>query len=374
MKIAIISSNTLPTPPNIEIPQGWTTSIHEVVHTITEGMVERGHDVTLFASGDSVTKAKLISPWEKCSYKYEQLADQFGYGAYDSILASYCFEKNKTEKYDIIYTYSSFDASFFANLIDTPIVGTYHGAGQWPYEKIWPQKIIKPNLYVAVSQYQAKSCNFLKFEDVIYNGIDPELFKFNSNNSSNNLVFVGRISTDKGTDIAAKLSKELNIDLDIFGTTNYQILLDEIENQGKTVHLHGQKSQEEIANSVANSKLFIFPSRWNEPFGLVLAESLACGTPIAGYANGALPEIIEDGKTGFLVNSDDNNIRGDWIIKKTGEEGLREAIDKIYTMNDDEYQQMRKYCRERFEKNFTKEIMVNNYEKLFEKIVKENKK
>jgi len=374
MKIAVISSNTLPTPPNIEIPQGWTTSIHEVVHNITEGLVEKAHDVTLFASGDSITKAKLISPWEKCSYKYEQLNDQFGYGAYDAILASYCFEKNKTENYDIIYSYSSFDASFFANLIDTPIVGTYHGAGQWPYERIWPQKIIKPNKYVAISKYQAKTCDFLKFEDVIYNGIDPELFKFKSVNSNNNLVFVGRISTEKGTDIAAKLSRELNIDLDIFGTTNYQPLLDEINALGSTIKLRGQKSQEEIASSVANSKLFIFPSRWNEPFGLVLAESLACGTPIVGFANGSLPEIIEDGKTGFLVNSDENSIRGDWIIKTTGIDGLKEAINKIYSMPEDEYTQIRKNCRDRFEKNFTKEIMINNYENLFEKIINENKK
>lgn len=373
MKIAIISSNTLPTPVgNMVIPKGWTSSIHEVVSTIAEGMVEKGHDVTLFASGDSKTSAKLESLWSDCSYKLENHVTQFSYSAYDDILTAYCFEKNKTEKYDIIYAYNTFDSGFFGNLIETPIVSTYHGAGQFDFEKIWPQKIIKPNIYVAISEFQKSSCSFINFSDVIYNGVDKNLFAFKEKNTDDNLIFVGRISTDKGTDIAAQVCGELNIRLDIVGSTDSEELITKIKSNGERINLMGQKPHNEVKELVANSKAFIFPTRWNEPFGLVLTESLASGTPVVAFANGSLPEIIEDGKTGFLVNMDEEDINGDWIIKQIGIEGLKKAINKIYAMNEDEYKQMRKNCRESFEEKFTKDKMVDNYEKLFLNIVDKN--
>jgi glycosyltransferase involved in cell wall biosynthesis len=186
------------------------------------------------------------------------------------------------------------------------------------------------------------------------------------------MVFVGRVNSEKGTDTAAIVSRKLNMKLDIFGTTNEQPLLNFILDQGDTICLHGHVPQKTIARAVADSKLFIFPCRWNEPFGLVLAESLACGTPIIGYAIGSLPEIIDDGVTGFLVNPEDGNIEGNWIIKKKGIEGLEEAVQRINAMPEKDYLKMRLACRQRFERNFTKEIMIEKYERLFKEIIKKN--
>ncbi len=373
MKVATISSNTMPTPPlNTGMPRGWSTSIHEVISNISEGLVEKGHNVTLYASGDSTTSAKLESIWDQCSMKYELLPNQFDYKAYDEILTSFCFERNKTEKYEIIFSFHTFDSGFFANLIDTPIVSAYHGAGAWKFERIWPQKIIKPNHYVAISQSQEKNCDFIRFDQVIYNGINPSAFPFQEKNKYPNMVFVGRVNSEKGTDTAAIVSRKLNMKLDIFGTTNEQPLLNFILDQGDTICLHGHVPQKTIARAVADSKLFIFPCRWNEPFGLVLAESLACGTPIIGYAIGSLPEIIDDGVTGFLVNPEDGNIEGNWIIKKKGIEGLEEAVQRINAMPEKDYLKMRLACRQRFERNFTKEIMIEKYERLFKEIIKKN--
>lgn len=100
-------------------------------------------------------------------------------------------------------------------------------------------------------------------------------------------------------------------------------------------------------------------------------EAMACGTPILAYARGAVPEIIEDGVTGFTVNSSDTDVRGDFIVKKTGEQGMLEAIERIYALPDDEYQAMRRACRKRVEEYFTAERMVTGYETLYKKILKE---
>ena len=114
-----------------------------------------------------------------------------------------------------------------------------------------------------------------------------------------------------------------------------------------------------------HARLFIFPIHWEEPFGLVLIESLVCGTPVVAYARGSVPEIIKDGVTGFIVNESEETKRGDWIIKKTGIEGLCEAVEKIYSMPKDEYEKMRKTCRDDVEKRFTVERMVTDYEALY---------
>jgi glycosyltransferase involved in cell wall biosynthesis len=105
----------------------------------------------------------------------------------------------------------------------------------------------------------------------------------------------------------------------------------------------------------------LFPIEWEEPFGLVMVESMATGTPVIAYARGATKEIIKDGETGFLVNPSDIDIRGNFIIKKTGQAGIQEAVERIYSMPDNEYARIRQNCRRHVENLFTIEKMVNQY-------------
>ncbi len=371
MKIAIISSNTLATPPDPSTVQpGWTTSIHDVVSTITEGLVERGHDVTLFASGDSKTKAKLVSPWERASVLDFVAKDQFSYFLDDQVLIAECFNKNLSEKYDLIYSYHALDIGSFTFMTNTPIVSTIHGPGNDLLEGKFLPKFIKAPFIVGLSKHQTENMPKVNFSAIISHGVDDKLYSFNPEGGED-LVYVGRLNNEeKGADIAMRTATNLKRKINLIGSATKEYLNNELKKtQSEYTNIYGQKSRIETAEFFKKSKAFIFPVRWEEPFGLVAIESLSTGTPVITFARGAMPEIIEDGKTGFLINLDEENKRGDWIIKETGEEGIKKAIEMIYSLNEETYKEMRINCRETVLKKYTKQIMINNYENLFKEIV-----
>lgn len=132
-------------------------------------------------------------------------------------------------------------------------------------------------------------------------------------------------------------------------------------------------SLNERVHFLQSAKVFLFPIEWEEPFGLVLIESMACGTPIIAYARGSAPEIIKDGVTGFLINPSEDEKRGDFLIKKTGIDGFFEAVKQIYSMSKKEYENVRIACRKHVEENFTIEKMVDNYEKIYAEVINEDK-
>ena len=122
-------------------------------------------------------------------------------------------------------------------------------------------------------------------------------------------------------------------------------------------------------NHYKNAAYFLYPLQWEEPFGLTFIEAMACGTPVIAFARGAVPEIVEDGKTGFIVNGSDDDKRGNWIVKKTGIEGICEAIKRISKMPDNKYKEMRRYCRKYTEKHFDISRMADDYEVLYKNLI-----
>jgi glycosyltransferase involved in cell wall biosynthesis len=119
----------------------------------------------------------------------------------------------------------------------------------------------------------------------------------------------------------------------------------------------------------ANAKAFLFPIQWEEPFGLVMVESMATGTPIIATARGSVPEIVRDGVTGFIVNPSDDDIRGNYIVKKTGMDGLVEAVERMYSLSGEEYTRMRRECRKQAETRFNVKRMADEYETLFSSLI-----
>ena len=150
-------------------------------------------------------------------------------------------------------------------------------------------------------------------------------------------------------------------------------VMSKINNNKHLIEYHGFIPRDKIGTFYGSSKLTLFPIQWEEPFGLVMIESMATGTPVIGFARGSVAEVIRDGETGFIINPSADDIRGNWIIKKTGIEGMIEAVKRIYSMPEAEYSNMRRNCRKHVEENFSIKHMVDEYEKAYNKILSKRK-
>ena len=274
---------------------------------------------------------------------------------------------------------SSFLTGSLSDLFHSPIITTMH-MPPTTYDKYLtiPPLITKPtNKYIAISKWEKE--NVSVESEVIYNGINIGDYINLQHADREHIIWIGRISprTPKGLKEAIEVSGKTGKPLLFSGFVSDQAYFDkEIE-----PNITDQITQVPIFTSTHEKNLFyssaaaaLFPIMWEEPFGLVFIEAMAAGTPVIAFARGAVPEIVVDGVTGFIVNSSDDDKRGDWIIKKTGIDGLCEAIEKIYAMSGDEYLEMRKACRRHVEKKFTSERMVREYESVYKKVLENSKK
>src|SRR3989339_450055 len=378
MRIAILASNFIRLPPEPKfVPFGFSGAPEKIMHTITEKLVEKGHDVFLFASGDSLTSAHLISTTKIST----SLDSSIGIGPhieFERLLISKCYQMAKEKKFDIIHSIFDTRSAFYAPLVDIPTVSTLHS----PMDKIKNQvlsKIKKNQYFVSISNSQRKGSPDLNYSATIYHGLELENNAFQYGEGIGNyMIFVGRLVEDKGIDTIISLSKKLQKQVYLLGTnvknSNYWNNVIKPNIDDNFIHHFGFLDKDKLKIHYQNAKLFLFPIKWEEPFGLVMIESMACGTPVVAYARGSVPEIVKDGETGFIVNPSDDDVRGSWIVKKTGVEGLEEAINKIYSMSADEYKKMRLNCRNHVEQNFTIENMVSNYEKVYQEIIDKNQK
>lgn len=378
MRVAILASNFIRLPPEPKfVPFGYSGAPEKIMHIITEKLVKKGYSVYLFASGDSLTSANLISITKAST----SLDPSIGIGPhieFERLLISKCYQMAKENKFDIIHSIFDTRSAFYAPLVDIPTVSTLHS----PLNIINYQilsKIKKNQYFVSISNSQRKGYPDLNYCATIYHGLELENNTFQYGEGVGNyIIFVGRLVAEKGIETIISLSKKLQKQVYLLGTnvknSNYWNNIIKPNIDDNFIHHFGYLDKDKLQIHYKNAKLFLFPIKWEEPFGLVMIEAMACGTPVVAFARGSVLEIVKDGETGFIVNSSKEDIRGNWIIKKTGVEGLEEAINKIYSMPAVEYKKMRLNCRAHVEKNFTVERMVNDYEKVYQEIIDKNKK
>ena len=271
----------------------------------------------------------------------------------------------------------------FISLITKPTITTLHTNADSPSILI-PYSLglfnqTPHHYFVRIANHQD---NFVKKNNLklnivktIYNGIDTHLNlpEYGTKNSENGF-WLGRISQkhDKGIKEAIQATNFVQKKLFCLVTIDDESYFQKevLPQSNKNIIINDKViTFAEKISLYQNASYFLYPIMWEEPFGLVLTEAMACGTPVIAFAKGAVPEIIKDGETGYIVNSSPTDIRGDWIIKKTGIEGLCEAIKRISALSGEQYMMMRRTCRKHVESNFSVEKMGDGYEKIYNEIL-----
>jgi len=376
MKLAIINSNFVKIGKNTK--KGTEIFAYVLMKELAKRAKKEGLKITAFASGNSKIPVKIesVNYLPSVDDKHIGLSN---HALFELSLVSKAFSMQND--FDIYHANINGEIVLpFAQFVKKPIVITMHGTLSDPAAKknFSLYKDIKNVFFVSISNSQRKPLPYLNYIRTIYHGIDTKkAFQFNPV-GDNYLIWSGRAVPEKGLDIVLqvikitkKKAKIFPIIKDEYLTWLQEIILKRrnIVNQAISIYTDFDVHRLKLARHYQTSKLFLFPLCWEEPFGLTLIESMSCGTPVVAYARGSIQEIVKDGETGFIVNPSDDDIRGDWTIKKTGIEGLCEAVERIYAMPEDRYKAMRFACRAHVEKNFTVERMVDQYEEVYREIL-----
>lgn len=376
MKIGIFISPRHTVPPDEDkILAPWY-----LAEDLADGLTTRKYKTYLFAAKHSKTKAILCHFDIEPTYKERNKFNQEQYTAYkkkmDQILFMHALETARKESIDIIHTQQLED---MYELIKNEsgrvqFVFTLHDPINEVKQSLLAELDSLPNChFTAVSDSQRHNLPY-RFTDTVYNGIRINDYEF-TEEPSDYLLHMGRLVPEKGlyTAIAAslKLNMQLEIGTDLNDTGQNEYFQSKIKPYIKSKYIGepGIVMGQEKIRLYRQAKALLFPIEWEEPFGLVMTEAMACGTPVIGFARGSLPEVVVDGITGFIVNQSPEYKRGNWIIQKTGVDGIIEAIERLNAMDGRGYKSMRNACRKHVEENFTVDIMVDNYEKIYRRIL-----
>ena len=303
-----------------------------------------GHDVTLFASGDSKTKAKLSSVFPVGLIDY-------GVPWSDTLANNYNLSQAflEAEKFDIIHSHSGLWTAFFMQFAKHPaVINTLHNipkGGDWRWQLFEKYKNIYNPIFISQKQKQNSPVKF-KNDWLVYNGIDVLQYKFNPK-PEDKFIWIARVAPEKGVLNALTVAKKTGVRLTLAGQVQdmqKQFFETKVKpHLNKKIEFIGELSQKQLSPFYGSGKALLYPIEWEEPFGLVLVEAMACGTPVIAFNKGSIPEIIEHGKTGFVVNNVDEMI---------------EAMKNIDSIDRNE-------CRRAVQERFSKEVMTAEYEKIY---------
>lgn len=318
-----------------------------VVHALTEELVARGHEVTLFASGDSETSAKLESVFPR-SLREAKMKDLYGTNNWSMLNLGLAYELQ--DEFDIIHDHLAPLSLPTANIATTPTLMTMHGAFSRETRRLF-QTLRNPSV-VTISESQVFGAPNIHHIGTVYNGLPMEHYPY-SEESDDYLLFVGRISIEKGTHFAVEVAQQLDMPLIIAAKlepSDEPYYREYVQpHLTERIQWIGEVEEEDRNKLMSRAKCYLHPVTWREPFGLVMIEAAACGAPVVGFDRGSVREVVETGVTGHVVQD---------------LEGMIEAVESIDTIK-------RSQCRRHALQNFSAKRMADGYEAMYRAVVGE---
>jgi glycosyltransferase involved in cell wall biosynthesis len=336
VRIALIA------PPWYAIPPEGYGGIEWVVALLADGLTDRGHDVTVFAAPGSRTKARLVSPLDE-----EPPREAIGDPWYEASHVVSVYEHG--DEFDVLHDHTGPVGVSVGALSDCPTIHTLHGPFTQQAHMLY-SRLARHHWFVAISESQRSMAPpDLRWAGVVYNGIPMDRYPFRED-KDDYLFFLGRADEEKAPHLAVEAARRAGRRLIMCATrknerersywaANVEPILDD------DVEVHGECSHEQKAELLAGAAALVFPIQWPEPFGLVMTEAMACGTPVLAWRNGSVPEVVADGETGFIVESMDELVR---------------AIDRVGDLDP-------RVLRARVQERFSAEAMVTGYEAAYQR-------
>jgi glycosyltransferase involved in cell wall biosynthesis len=327
------------------VPPKLYGGTERVVSYLTEELVNQGHEVTLFASGDSVTKARLISPCEQSLRLDAACIDHL---AHHVLLLEQV--SREAPNFDMIHfhvDYMHFPLSRHNHL---PNVTTLHGRLDLP-DLVPLYKDFREMPLVSISNAQRIPLPWVNWQATVYHGLPEDLYELHPG-EGRYLAFLGRISPEKGVDVAIEIAKRVGIELRIAAKIDrvdepyYRETIEPLLDDSR-IEFVGEIGEAEKNEFLGNAMALLAPGDWPEPFGLVMIEAMACGTPTVGLGRGSIPEVIDDGKSGFAIQNVDEAVA---------------AVNKIHDLS-------RRTCRETFTQRFTASRMARDYVEVYHRLL-----
>lgn len=320
-----------------------------MVHALTEELIRRGHEVTLFASGDSQTSARLEAVYPR-SLREAKLKDVYGTNTWTLLNMGLAYDMQ--DEFDIIHDHLAPLSIPTANVATTPVVMTMHGPFTADNRSLF--QTLRTPYVVTISESQMYSLPNLNHMGTVYNGLPMEHYPFGAE-MGEYMLYVGRISREKGVHSAIEVAQLLDLPLilaakvDRYDSVYFKEYIE--PKLSDRIRWIGEVSEEERNKLMAGARCFLHPVEWREPFGLTIIEAMACGCPVVAFDKGSIPELIETGVTGYVVQD---------------VETMVEAVQNISAID-------RAKCREHALTNFSASKMADGYEEVYRKILERGK-
>jgi glycosyltransferase involved in cell wall biosynthesis len=337
MRIAQVAPLAESVPPKL---YGGT---ERVIAWLTEELIDLGHDVTLFASGDSTTRAELVKVWPRALRLGRPKSDPMA--AQAALLDAIA---ERAGDFDVIHCHIDWIHLPVLSRLATPFVTTFHNRLDLP---LLPDVVRKfPNApFVSISDNQRRPMPDANWIGTVYHGMPPTLLQPGSGARDGYLAFLGRMTSEKGPEAAIRISRASGVPLRVAAKlpkserTWYKERIEPMID-GSHVQISGEVNDRTKQAFLCGASALLFPIDWPEPFGLVMIEAMACGTPVIAFRSGSVPEVIDDGVTGFIVDSEEEAV-----------EAIRHRLPRLD----------RKAVRAGFEQRFTSRRMAEAYVALY---------